>query len=196
MKKPWKRADDVEQALRRELESERLEPVDATGGMPFAGASVAQGGMAAVGVPRFGGDWDLVSSGEAPGLIGADVLGFVTDENGDIYMDSALPDGDVTPLAEEVEKQLRPPYRVQGTRQQGDLWSLAAGEIKIGRFETGGDELELTVRDGERELMVDGRKSFGSVPELERLGATAGDDYFVRASRIEDGLWEVSVNPL
>ena len=44
--------------------------------------------------------------------------------------------------------------------------------------------------------MVDGRKSFGSVPELEAIGREASEDFFVRATRIEDDLWEVTVNPL
>ena len=46
----------------------------------------------------------ILATGEAPDLTGADELGFVVVEDGDIYMDSHLPDGDVTPLAEAIEQ--------------------------------------------------------------------------------------------
>ena len=54
----------------------------------------------------------------------------------------------------------------------------------------GGDEITLTVRDGERELSVDGARTFGSVPALERLAegldayapaAAFGQDVFLIA---------------
>jgi len=50
---------------------------------------------------------------------------------------------------------------------------VAVREIELGRFQTTGDELELTVRGDQRELAVDGKRSFGSVPELERIGKEA-----------------------
>ena len=135
MKKPWKHTDDVDGALRREVEAEGApaiaggedeierpaEPV-ATG-MSLAGTSAEQGGLAFIGIPRLGGDWDLVVTGEAPDLTGADELGFVVVEDGDIFMDSQLPDGDVTPLAEAIELQIQPPYRAYGVRQEADLWA-------------------------------------------------------------------------
>lgn len=208
MKKPWKRDEAAHERLRREAEAEgallaagaedeierpaELVPT----GMSLAGMSAEEGGLAFIGIPRDRGDWDLVVSGEAPGLTGADELGFVVVEDGDIFMDSQFPEGDVTPLAEAIEQQLKPPYRAYGTRQEGDLWAVAAREIEIGRFETDGDELELTVRGDERELTVDGRRSFGSVPELEQLGKEAAEDFFARASRVEDDLWEVTIDPL
>jgi hypothetical protein len=43
---------------------------------------------------------------------------------------------------------------------------------------------------------VDGKRSFGSVPELEQIGKEASADFFARALRIEDDLWEVTVNPI
>jgi hypothetical protein len=36
----------------------------------------------------------------------------------------------------------------------------------------------------------------GNVPELERLGAEEGADFFARAVRVEDDLWELTINPL
>ncbi len=180
----------VEQTFERPAEP--LPPTEAT----LAGTSVERGGLSFVGIPRTRGNWDLVVTGEAPGLTGADELGFVAVEDGDIFMDSQLPEGDVTPLAEAIELQIQPPYRAYGTRQQGDLWAVAARGIDLGRFKATGEEIELTVRGGERELLVDGRKSFGSVPELERLGEEEGADFFARAVRIEDDLWELAISPL
>jgi len=178
--------DDVERP------AEPVPPLEAT----LAGSSVAHGGLSFVGIPRTRGNWDLVVTGEAPGLTGSDELGFVAVEDGDIFMDSQYPEGDVTPLAEAVELQIQPPYRAYGARQEGDLWAVAARGIDLGRFQATGDELELTVRGGERELVVDGRTAFSSVPELERLGAEEGADFFARAVRIDDDLWELTISPL
>ena len=208
MKKPWKHTDDVDEARRRAVEAEGaltdsggedeverpVEPVST--GMSLAGISAETGGLAFIGIPRIGGDWDLVITGEAPELTGADELGFVVVENGDIYMDSHLPDGDVTPLAEAIELQIQPPYRAFGARQEGDLWAIAARGIDLGRFQAAGDEIELTVRGGEHDLVVDGRKSLASVPELERMGKEECADFFARAVRIEDDLWELTISPL
>ena len=183
---------DADGELTVERPVDPVPPTEAT----MAGSSVEQGGLSFMGVPRTRGNWDLVVTGEAPGLVGADEVGFVAVEDGDLFMDSQLPEGDVTPLAEAIELQIQPPYRAYGSRQQGDLWAVAARAIELGRFKATGDELELTVKDGSRELVVDGRRSFGSVPELERLGEAEGAEFFAHAVRVEDDLWEVTVNPL
>jgi hypothetical protein len=206
VKKPWRRDEPVHEQLRREAEGvtagsgeedavdRPAEPVsfDST----YAGSYIDDGRLAFAGVPRIRGDWDLVITGEAPDLTGSDELGFVVVEDGDILMDSQLPEGDVTPLAEAIELQIQPPYRAYGIRQEGDLWAVSARAIEIGHFQAAGDEIELTVRGDERELVVDGRKSFGSVPELEQLGKDASEDFFARAERIEDDLWEITVGSL
>ena len=191
---PAKPAFDLDAENERTVErpADPVPPTEAT----LAGTSADHGGLSFIGVPRTRGNWDLVVTAEAPGLVGADEVGFVAVEDGDIFMDSQLPEGDVTPLAEAIELQIQPPYRAYGTRKQDDLWAVAARGIELGHFSAAGEEIELTVRDGERELLVDGRKSFGSVLELERLGEAEGADFFARAVRIEDDLWEVSVSPL
>jgi hypothetical protein len=43
---------------------------------------------------------------------------------------------------------------------------------------------------------VDGARSFGTVPELERIGSREGAAYVVRARRLEGRLWEVEISPL
>ncbi|MGA9762659.1 MAG: hypothetical protein WBQ14_09570 [Gaiellaceae bacterium] len=185
---------DLEAESERSVErpAEPTPPTEAT----MAGTAVGQGGASFMGIPRMRGNWDLVVTGEAPDLTGADELGFVAVEDGDIFMDSQLPEGDVTPLAEAVELKIQPPYRAYGARQGGDLWAVAAREIDLGHFAATGEEIELTVRGDERELVVDGRRSFASVPELEQLGRGEGADFFARAVRIEDDLWELTISPL
>ena len=49
------------------------------------------------------------------------------------------------------------------------------------------------VRGEERSLVVDGRRTFGLVPALERL---AQGDSVVRGQRIDGDLWEIKVDPL
>jgi hypothetical protein len=181
---------EAEQTIERPAEP--VSPLEAT----LAGSTVEHGGFSFVGVPRTRGNWDLVVTQEAPGLTGADELGFVAVEDGDIFMDSQFPEGDVTPLAEAIELRIQPPYRAYGARQKDDLWAVAARGVELGNFKAVGDEIELTVRAGERELLVDGRKSYGDVPELESMGEREGADFFARAVRIEDDLWEVTVSPL
>jgi hypothetical protein len=53
-----------------------------------------------------------------------------------------------------------------------------------------GEEIELTLRDGARTLLIDGQPAFGSIPALER------PDHVVRARRIDGATWEVRVDPL
>jgi hypothetical protein len=59
--------------------------------------------------------------------------------------------------------------------------------------EPGGDEIELVVKGGERTLVVDENRSFGTLPELEQL---AEGDSVIRAARLDGTLWEVRVDPL
>jgi hypothetical protein len=60
----------------------------------------------------------------------------------------------------------------------------------------GGDELTLTVQDGERTLLVDGAHAFGSMPQLEEFGSARGPSYVVRARRLDGSIWEVEAMPL
>jgi len=206
VKKPWRRDEPVHERLRRTAEPETTDSgeEDAAGrpsepvsfDSTYAGSTIDDGRLAFAGVPRIRGDWDLVVTGEAPDLTGSDELGFVAVEDGDIFMDSQFPEGDVTPLAEAIELQIQPPYRAYGIRQEGDLWAVSARAIELGQFQAAGNEIGLTAKGDERELVVDGRKSFGSVPELEQLGKEASEDFFARAVRIDGDLWEVTVSRL
>jgi hypothetical protein len=55
-----------------------------------------------------------------------------------------------------------------------------------------GDKLEFSQHVDHEELRVDGETSDSLIPpELERLGETLGDSFYVEAKRIDGDLWEV-----
>ena len=152
------------------------------------------GGTGIHGVPRPR-RWDTVASVRAPGLAD-DEVHFVAVANGDLIDDQGEPTEALGPLAEAVEQTLRPPYRAEAVRRGEDVWAVAARQVRVEELEADGDELELVAAEGERVLSVDGRRIFGSLPELERIGSSESDSYVVRARRLDDRLWEVEVTPL
>jgi hypothetical protein len=139
--------------------------------------------------------WDVVASADAPGLTGDDVH-FVALPNGDLVVDEDEPPDTMAPLAEAIEQSLATPYRAEAVRREGDLWAVAARMIEVAELDAPGDEIELVVSQDERRLTVDGRREFGSVPALERLGEREGSTFVARARRLDDRMWEVEVNPL
>jgi hypothetical protein len=139
--------------------------------------------------------WDAVGAVDAPDLEG-DEVHFVALPNGDLVVDEDEPEGTLTPLAEAIEQSLERPYRAEAIRRDGDVWAVAAQRVQVAELEATGDELQLAASGGERTLTVDGERSFGSVPELEQLGASLGRDYVVRARRLAGRIWEVEASPL
>lgn len=135
--------------------------------------------------------------------------GVFTVEVGDVPANEAefvvLPDGSLhaatrtaAPLVEELRGSVEPPYSARAVRRGPHRWVVGVRRISVVELEQdpGGDEVTLTVNDGERILLVDGSREFGSIPALERLGAGHGDSYVVQASRLEGALWETRVVPL
>jgi hypothetical protein len=59
-----------------------------------------------------------------------------------------------------------------------------------------GEEIVLTMSDGEAELIVDGRPGVAGVAALTRLAAGRHESYVLRGNRLEGTLWEVTVDPL
>jgi hypothetical protein len=141
-------------------------------------------------------EWDAIVRADEADVDGDEVR-FVALDDGTLIVDGD-DDGELTPLAEAVEAELKPPYRAQAVRTDDGGWTVAAEAIDIVelRREVEGEELELTVRRGERVLFVDGAPAFGDTSELERLGEERGDDFVVRASRIDGDLWDVRILPL
>ena len=151
-------------------------------------------GIHGVARPR---EWDAVGVVDAPGLPG-DEIGFVALPNGTLLVEDELPDDLLAPLAEAVEGALEPPYRAQAVRRDEARWAVGARSIVVVELpeEIDGDEIELTVHDGERTLIVDGARSFGSVPALERLAEARFGAYVVHAERLDGAYWEVRVTAL
>jgi hypothetical protein len=132
----------------------------------------------------------------APGLA-EERIAFTTLPDGDVLIDEEQGDGDVSALADAVEKELGPPYRAIAARQDGDLWAVLANRIEVRRLEfPRAETLELSRKDSWQELRVDGEPSMGRAPELERLGERVGRDFFVKAERLDGELWEVRVTAL
>ncbi len=133
-------------------------------------------------------EWDVVRMAQAPDLQG-ERLEFVAISAAELVREGA--EGDLSPLAAVVERDVARPYRAEAVRRDRDRWAVAARRIEVIRLPgVEGDELELSSHAGERTLVVDGVPQHGSIPALER------DEHAVRARRIAGDVFEVEVDPL
>jgi hypothetical protein len=180
----WRREEPLHERLRREGALEGGEP-------PPLDAKPRWGEVGIHGVHRQR-EWDAVAVVEAPGLEG-DEARFVALEDGTLLAET---DGlDVVPLADALEGQLRAPYRAEAVRRGDGLWGVAGRQIEIVEVgeDVDGDRVTVTLRGGERTVEVDGNRSFGGLPSLEKL---IDDDAVVTAHRLDETLWEVEISPL
>jgi hypothetical protein len=150
-------------------------------------ADAASGGFAA--------QWQVWATAEAPEIRG-DEVEFVALPDGSLIVETEEGDAELDPLATAVEAQLAPPYHAKASRQSDRIWSVFANPTRVAEFAAHGEELTVTMVDGERAVTVDDRPSKAAVPELERLGEQEGADYVVRASRLDGDLWEIQSDPL
>jgi len=142
------------------------------------------------GVPRER-EYDAVVTTDAPDVEGSNAR-FVGLEDGSLLIEEG--EGDLSALAEAIEREAVAPYRATAIRRGDTQWAVAAHGLRVVELpEPGGDEIELVVRGDERTLVVDGNRSFGTLPELEQL---ADRDAVIRAARLDGALWEVRVDPL
>ena len=142
------------------------------------------------GIPRER-QYDAVIATEAPDAQG-DSARFVGLEDGSLVVEEG--EGDLTPLADAIEQEIARPYRATAVRRGETTWAVAAHRLQVVELpEPGGDEVELVLNGEEKTLVVDGNRSFGTMPELEAL---AGGNAVIRAARLDDSLWEVRVDPL
>jgi hypothetical protein len=124
-------------------------------------------------------------------LVAGREVAFVALPDGSLVVDEEEGDAQLDPLATAVEEQIPPPYRAHGVRKSDSVWAVSATRIDVAEFESAGGEVELTRTPEGTLLTVDGARTFGSIPALERLGEREGESYAVRATRIDGNLWEV-----
>ncbi len=148
------------------------------------------------GIPRAR-EWDAVLTAIAPELPG-DEAEFVALPDGTLYTDDDLPDDALAPLADAFDGLIDAPYHAFALRQEEDVWSAAA--LRVGVVEVpedvDGDQVDLAVNDGERTIRVDGAESRAEIPSLEDFAAQQFGSFVLRASRLDETLWEVTVLPL
>jgi hypothetical protein len=142
------------------------------------------------GIPRER-QYDAVATTEAPDAAG-DSARFVGLEDSSLLVEEG--DGDLTALADAIEHEIARPYRATAVRRGEMTWAIAAHRLRVIELpEPGGDEIELVLNGEEKTLVVDGNRSFGTMPELEQL---ADGNAVIRAARLDGTLWEVRVDPL
>jgi hypothetical protein len=129
-------------------------------------------------------EWDAVVTAEAAGLDG--------DE-----LELVLLEGDDHPFARALEGSLEPPYRVRGVRRGPDSWTVAARHVSVEPLPgVSGEELLLTVQEGEASLEVDGMPTIAGLDRLLEQVPVEHSSYVLRAGRVRDELWELAVDPL
>jgi hypothetical protein len=185
----WKREKPLHERLARE------------GGLAFPGGerpphdTHPRWGEAGIhGIHRFR-EWDAIVRVDEADVAGEEIR-FVALPDGTLVVEDGV-EGDPSPFADAIEAELERPYRAHAVRGEA-AWAVAAAAIEIVELgeQVEGDEIELSVSGGERTLLVDGAPAFGSLRQLERLGEARGDDFVVRAMRVDGDLWDVRVLPL
>jgi hypothetical protein len=132
---------------------------------------------------------------EAPGL-DCDDIAFWALPDGELFV-AEKGSANASLLADAVEKHIHPPYKALASRQDDDLWAVAAMRMEVARFDfDGGDSLTLG-RDEVTAFTVDGNPSDTAAPkELEAIGEAVAANFYVEADRIAGDVWEVSVTAL
>jgi hypothetical protein len=150
--------ETYDEQLLREAGLDQPAPVDPQPGLHPADSAL--GAIAGIGARPS--EWDVVTTAEAP-EIGGDDVEFATLPAGDIIVDTEVGDADLSPLAEAIEQQLRPPYRARARRHEGALWAVAARRIEVRRLQRDGDEFE----DVEGDLVTRGSRLDGDFWEIQ-----------------------------
>jgi hypothetical protein len=138
---------------------------------------------------------ELVFTLDAPELAGASHE-IVTLPDASVLVDEDAPD--VSDVAEAVEQDLDPPYRATAVRQSDGYWLVTARPIQVELLSLAGEEIELSSANGATSYAVDGKAADPSrIPaKLTARGEREGDDYVVRATRLDGDLWEIEAEPL
>jgi hypothetical protein len=180
-----------------ELESPREQLSGATSvARALLGPQITEDLLAAHGVPRAR-EWDAIATAEAPDLPG-DELDFVVAEDGTLFVDLDLPEDALTPVADALEASISPPYRAVARRREGDVWSATAIAVDVVSVpqEIPGDEIVIAVHGEQETLLIDGEEYHGEIPALESFGQQRSESFVLTGSRLDNELWEVTVNAL
>jgi hypothetical protein len=105
----------------------------------------------------------------------------------------------MNPAVRALEGELDTPYRAFAVRREGDTWAVGAVAIEVAELpaDTEGEDLMLTVtQEGERALEVDGRPTLEGIEAVERAAGERYDAYVLRATRLDERLWEIGIDPL
>jgi hypothetical protein len=139
--------------------------------------------------------WDAVVAAHAPALTGGSVT-FVALADGTLVVNEDVSDGSLTPVADQIEEMVAPPYRAAAARNEGDMWTAVAESVRI--VDLAGievDELELTMVGGERTLTLGDVQSDRALPALDALAEGEGD-VAIHAERVDGDVFAVDVFPL
>jgi hypothetical protein len=152
-------------------------------------------------------EWDATAIVELPSLAGWDLQELEFRLLGDGSVVGDVPAEALRELTGELG--LDPPYAVQAVRQGGDEWMVGALQLEseVVSLPAGIEALSLEVAvppEGETMLLVDGDvvaeapegPTGEAVRELERLGRERFQAFVARADRVEDGRWDLTVDPL
>jgi len=156
------------------------------------GASAAIPGVMGVGGGR---TWDAVVATHAPALTG-DRVTFVTLDDGTLIVNENIPDGALSPVADQLEEMVEPPYRAAAARGEDDIWTAVAEKVRI--VELAGvpaDEVELTIVEGQRTLTIGDEQVDEALAGLDEIAAEH-DAVAIRAERVDGDAFAVDVFPL
>jgi hypothetical protein len=193
----FRRGEPIHAKLAREGGLDFPRSVNEAAGPPVIDARHPLWQVAGIhGIPRVR-EWDAVTSAEAPTLPG-DETDFVALEDGTIFTDDDLPDEALTPLADALENMIEAPYHALAIRHAADVWSVAAMRVTVVEVpeDIPGDKVELAVNDGERTIRLDDAETRTNLPTLETYASQQFGSFVLRATRLDDTLWEVTVLPL
>ena len=152
-------------------------------------------------------EWDATAIAEAPALAGSEQVEIDFRVLGD---GSVVGDVSADVLAELTrDLGVDPPYAARAVRQNEREWTVGALRIESQLVDlpsgVGAISLEAAVPP-EGEAMYARRRrdprrrpagaAADALAELERLGAERFQAFVARADRLEDGRWELTVDPL
>ena len=152
-------------------------------------------------------EWDATAIAEVPALRASDETELDFRVLGDGSVIGGLEAGVLAELTRELA--IDAPYTARAVRQNETEWMVGAVRMESDLVELPGDfealALEAAVPpEGETMYLVDGEivaeapegPVADALAELERLGADRFQAFVARADRLEDGRWELTVDPL